>query len=86
MPEPPEPKFWKAWLVMSFFVAPVAWSAVALAHAPLLPTLVIALACSMIFGYFVLGRMKNDWRATATMNLEVFDRNHAVTRNIQIRK
>lgn len=73
MPDPPEPKFWKAWLVCSVLLAPVAWSAVALFGAPVVPTVVIALLGSVAAGYFVFGRMQNDWRATDTMAARHFD-------------
>jgi hypothetical protein len=73
LPEPPEPKLWKAWLVMCFFVAPVAWSVWAFFGSPLVPTIVIALIVSFVAGSFVFGRMKNDWRATDTMAARHFD-------------
>ena len=68
---------------MALFGTPMVWFAYA----------IFGLPFAIVLGAFFLGtsgllhvRMKNDWRASDTMNIEQFERQHAVGRNITVKK
>ena len=84
-PQPLEPKYWKALLFVGAFTLLIAWF--------LHPILRLApTAWAIVLPIFIVGasgvmhhRMKNDWRAQDTMNMELFDRRTAVGRNVTIK-
>ncbi len=86
MPEPAEPKLWKAWVATGTFTIPVAWSAIALGHAPKIVVIALATVLSFVAAYFVNGRMQRDWRATDTMAARHFDHHTGATRKYNVKK
>jgi hypothetical protein len=76
-PAAPEPKLWKALLVAALFVIPGSLMLRALVHMTDVVWFAIAIGGTFAVASLVHMRVRNDWRATYTMNLERFEKKQA---------
>lgn len=86
MPEPPEPKLWKAWIFTALCAAPVTWSIIALGHGPVWVFLPLGFVLSFVAAKVVNDRMIQDWRATDTLQARHFDYHTGATHKYTIKK
>jgi hypothetical protein len=83
-PAPPEPKFWKALLVAALFIIPASLMMRALVRMTDFVWFALAIGGSLAVASIVHMRVRDDWRAQYTMNLERFEKRANVSRNVRI--
>jgi len=85
LPDPPEPKYWKALLMAALFCIPLSlFVRAVIVHMSDLAWFIMLGVMTLIASYTIHQRVTNDWRARDTMNLERTDRATSVERNIRI--
>jgi hypothetical protein len=82
----PAPRYWKALVVTTVFLVPMALVFRAFAHMPDAVWAVLSIGAALVIAWGVHARMQNDWRASGTMAARTFDSRTTVARNVQIKE
>ena len=85
-PSPPKPGYWKALLVTALFLAPLMYVVHLFIQMPAFAWAFLFVGFALAFSATIYARMKNDWRALDTMNLEQIHRRTTVERNVRVKR
>lgn len=84
LPDPPEPKYWKALLMAALFCIPLSLIVRAIVPMPDLVWVAVLVVMTLIVSYTIHERITSDWRARYTINYNEFNSRTRVGRNIRI--